>query len=233
MMRTWTTAKNVLRSILAVITATLLLLAATNMETIWLLIKPLLEKITPPNWADVVSSVCSIIAVSLGVVTYIKWKDAKIQEDLYKSIRTYIETHARLCAEVRSSYFDLNGIIPQAGSIPLTKEEGLQSVQGAIAFQDVLYNIFKELHAAKEELAFWGVKMSPQALELHESTARNMHAYMSNFHATYNTAGNFYSETQTLSDLQLWAGRLNTSFHRLELVFAERRACSLKKLFYF
>jgi hypothetical protein len=193
----------------------------------------LASKIEVPNWADIVSASAAVIALLLGLFTYINWKQGKIREDAYNSIREYIRLFSTIEAITTNSYYKLSGIVPQEGSLVTTPNEASTVLkESEIQFSEI-NDLFQQLHFAQDEIRFWGVTMTPTAVKLHESMAHRINNYLTCHYTTMNNAGNYYGNVVTLDRLLNEFKALTNNHNKLRLIFEERKQNTIKTLFKF
>lgn len=191
------------------------------------------DLISAPNWGDVVSAACATIALGLGFVTYINWSQSKVRDDLYNSIRFYIECFAKLSVQTVNSFTMLDGIVPKAGLPVVSKEEAIEQLKEIEMLMGAVGESFKNLHYAKDEAEFWGTRLSKTGDELHEATARATQNYITCYFVTMNQAYNFYAHELPLNELEQEAEKLKTRFHEMRLIFSERKNSRIRELFLF
>jgi len=191
------------------------------------------KEISAPNWADVVSSTCAAIALMLAFATYINWSQSKVRDDLYGSIKTYIECFARLSSQTTDSFTLLDGLVPKVGMQPVHPDEAIETLREVEMSMHDFGRSFKDLHFAKEEFEFWGVKFTKAGEDLHDSTARITRNFMTCYFVTMNQALNFYKYGHPLDDFLTEAAKLETRFNEMRLIFAQRKNSGINRLFLF
>lgn len=86
----------------------------------------IINKIEPPNWADITSATIAFVGLILAFTTYINWHSGKIKEDAYNAVKRY----ASLLAEIEDArmqiHFDICGITPLDPTLLPEKEDALK-----------------------------------------------------------------------------------------------------------
>lgn len=121
------------------------------------------------NWANIISSVVSVLGFSLAFLTYNQWLTNKQNDDSYLIAKNYIAALKEIKEALRAISFEYFYLCPAPGVIVESKESSAKRIQDLYDLSRSLYSAQFELNDSESELAFWKVELSNSFNKKHSS----------------------------------------------------------------
>lgn len=136
----------------------------------------------PTNFADTISAIVALVGLTVATITITNWKKSKIQEDSYQLIKNYVAELVLIETTVTEILIENTSICPLPGSIPPSKSFVVETFQNIDTLQKTLNKLHFKIYQTKDELPFWGSKLTPT----HEENHKTLMTELDNFQVVAN-----------------------------------------------
>lgn len=191
------------------------------------------NKLSESGWAETISAIATVIALTLAVITFRSWQHQRIREDAYSTTKTYITT----LVEIESTYLEILNlfytIIPTPGMIVRSDEANQRTLSLLQETHSTLRLYTTKLISTKNELPFWGVSLSKKAALEHDTLINTLYGHLNAAYYLQNSLTNIFTHKKEDNSLQSWQSRLNTYSEVLDQSFRTRKSITAKAMFEF
>lgn len=186
----------------------------------------------PTNLADTTASVAALAGVIVAMVTIINWKNSKIQEDSYQLIKTYVAELVLIETTITDILIEIGSICPLAGNAVPTQAFVTETFQNIDTLRKSLSKLYRQLHQTKNELPFWGSKLTPAPEEHHKSLMKDLYNFQVVADCLRNNLENlFKSRSCTVAHVTQEYENLQDYFNKITITLTDRKTRKMSDMF--
>lgn len=186
----------------------------------------------PTNFADTISAIAALAGIIIATITIINWKKSKIQEDSYQLMKGYVAELVLIEATVTEVLIENISITPLPGN-PVPAQTFLtDTLQNIATLEKTLNKLHFKITQTKDELSFWGVKLTLTHEENHKTLLIDLDNFQTVAHCLTNNLKNYY--TNGLSTLEQVSGeheKLITRFRKIKATLTSRKTRKMSDMF--
>lgn len=187
--------------------------------------------LNPSGWAEAVSGIATVMALTLGVITYIGWHKQKIREDAYATKKLYISTLVQIESTTMQIANLLFNLVPEAGMLVPSDSQAKSSLEKVIDKNNELKLHAQSLVSINSELGFWGASLTQDSAAEHVKLMDSINEYLTSLHYLHNCLINFYIHKSSDNTIQQWKTKFIEANKTIFDLFKSRKRKNMSTVF--
>ncbi|AUG08162.1 hypothetical protein [Pseudomonas sp. S09G 359] len=186
----------------------------------------------PTNFADTTSAIAALVGVLVATTTITNWKKSKIQEDSYQIIKSYVAELVLIETTVYEILIENTSICPLAGNIVPSQAFVAETFQNIDALRKTLSKQHRKIHQTKNELQFWGGKLTKIHEDHHEELMKELYNFQVVADCLRNNLQNYFTNGLTTIQQVLQEYEKLSNYHlKINTTLAGRKNNKMSEMF--
>jgi hypothetical protein len=187
--------------------------------------------LNPSGWAEAASGIATVMALTLGVVTYIGWHKQKIREDAYSTKKLYISTLVQIESTTVQIGNLLFNLVPEAGMLVPSDSQAKSGLEKVVDKNNELKLHAQSLVSINSELGFWGASLTQNSADEHVKLMGSIDEYLTSLHYLHNCLVNVYVHKISDNSIEQWKARFIEANKVIFGLFDSRKKKSMSTVF--